>query len=70
MGEFFRKLFDTSDFPVRWQCGNWSELLGWMHIVSDLAIWVAYMGIPIGLAWTDGVVQQQIDRADPQTPSI
>ena len=49
MGEFFRKLFDSSDFPARWHCGNWSDALGWLHILSDLVIWLAYMGIPIGL---------------------
>ncbi|MCA8953408.1 MAG: PAS domain S-box protein [Planctomycetes bacterium] len=50
MGEFLRKLFDTSDFPARWHCGDWSTGLGWLHILSDLAIWIAYMGIPIALA--------------------
>ncbi|MGE3171622.1 MAG: PAS domain S-box protein [Planctomycetota bacterium] len=50
MGDFLRLLFDTQDFPPRWQCGNWSSALGWLHILSDLGIWLAYMGIPIGLA--------------------
>jgi hypothetical protein len=42
--------------------------LGWLMPMD----WAAgtLLGIPIGLAWTDGVVQQQIDRADPSTPSI
>ncbi len=39
--------FDTSNFPARWHCGNWSNLLGWMHIISDLVIFAAYMAIPI-----------------------
>ncbi|HVK15035.1 MAG TPA: PAS domain-containing protein [Gemmataceae bacterium] len=39
-------LFDTSDFPARWRCGNWSAELGWLHILSDLAIWGAYFAIP------------------------
>lgn len=45
------QLFDTSDFPPRWSCGNWSAALGWVHIASDLAIFGAYMAIPASLAW-------------------
>ncbi len=44
------RLFDPSGFPARWRCGEWSEPLGWLHIVSDLAIFVAYAAIPTGLA--------------------
>ncbi|MGE3182223.1 MAG: PAS domain S-box protein [Phycisphaerae bacterium] len=40
------RLFDTSDFPARWFCGNWSAPHGWTHIVADLSIWLAYMSIP------------------------
>lgn len=43
------QLFDTSDFPARWHCGNWTALHGWVHIVSDLLIWGAYMAIPVAL---------------------
>jgi len=40
-------LFDTEGFPPRWQCGDgWTPLLGWLHILSDIAIWGAYMAIP------------------------
>ncbi len=46
MGENFSKLFDTSDFPPRWHCGNWSDFLGWLHIFSDLATFGAYFAIP------------------------
>ncbi len=49
MWSFFKKLFDTSDFPARWHCGNWDLFLGWIHIISDLAIWAAYMAIPVML---------------------
>jgi hypothetical protein len=35
-------LFDTSDFPARWTCGQWSAVHGWTHILSDLAIFGAY----------------------------
>ena len=48
--EFVRKLFDTADFPARWRCGNWSPFLGWLHIVSDLLIFLAYAAIPVSLA--------------------
>ena len=51
MIDFFSKLFDTSDFPPRWSCGNWSERLGWLHIVSDVATWGAYTAIPIVLIY-------------------
>ena len=45
--DFFSKLFDTSDWPPRWHCGNWTEFHGWLYIVSDILIWVAYYAIPI-----------------------
>src|SRR5688572_3961633 len=43
-------LFDSADFPARWNCGEgWAQepWLGWMHIVADLATWGAYTAIPI-----------------------
>ncbi|MBK1826897.1 sensor histidine kinase [Haloferula rosea] len=49
MSDFFSKLLDTSDFPDRWNCGNWDTFHGWLHIGSDLAIWAAYGAIPIAL---------------------
>lgn len=54
MIEFFRKLFDTSGFPPRWHCGTWESGHGWLHIISDLGIFTAYVAIPIALvtvAW-------------------
>lgn len=48
--DFIRKLFDTADFPARWQCGNWSPFVGWLHIVSDVLIFLAYFAIPLSLA--------------------
>lgn len=45
--EFFRKLFDTSDWPPRWHCGNWTDFHGWLYIISDLLIWSAYFAIPL-----------------------
>jgi PAS domain S-box-containing protein len=51
MGEFFSKLFDTSDYPARWSCGNWSAGEGWLHILSDIGTWSAYTAIPIVLLY-------------------
>ncbi|GAA4403761.1 hypothetical protein GCM10023187_20130 [Nibrella viscosa] len=45
--DFFRRLGDTSDWPPRWYCGTWSDFHGWLYIVSDLTIWLAYMAIPL-----------------------
>lgn len=44
-----RWLFDTSRFPPRWHCGEWTPLEGWLHIVADLLIWAAYTCIPVAL---------------------
>jgi PAS domain S-box-containing protein len=44
--EFITHLFDTSDFPARWHCGEWSAGHGWLHILSDLGVWSAYFAIP------------------------
>ena len=51
MLEFLAKLFDTSDFPARWHCGNWSASHGWLHVLSDVAIFGAYTAIPCVLAY-------------------
>jgi len=45
--DFFLKLLDSSDWPPRWHCGNWTDFHGWLYIVSDLLIWSAYFAIPI-----------------------
>lgn len=49
--DIVRNLFDTSDFPARWHCGNWTPPLGWLHIGSDLVIAFSYFAIPAGLAY-------------------
>ncbi|UUO07061.1 ATP-binding protein [Blastopirellula sp. J2-11] len=46
---FFSKLFDTSDYPARWFCGSWTLETGWLHVISDAAIFGAYFAIPIVL---------------------
>ncbi len=45
--DFFSGLFATDQWPARWKCGNWSDFHGWLYIVSDLMIWLAYFLIPI-----------------------
>ena len=45
--DFFKKLFDSSDWPPRWFCGQWTEFHGWLYIISDLLIWSAYFTIPL-----------------------
>lgn len=34
---------------ARWSCGQWTPLHGWVHILSDLAIFGAYATIPVAL---------------------
>jgi PAS domain S-box-containing protein len=51
MLDFLSKLFDTSDFPARWNCGNWTAGHGWLHVVSDLGVWSAYVAIPCVLGY-------------------
>lgn len=45
----YRYFLGLGDFPPRWYCGSWSDLLGWTHILSDLSIWAAYFTIPFVL---------------------
>jgi signal transduction histidine kinase len=54
MPSFLSRLFDTEGFPQRWYCGSgWADEpgLGWLHIVSDLAIFAAYTAIPLVIAF-------------------
>ena len=48
---FLRELFNTEDFPARWNCGNWSSGHGWLHIASDSLIFGAYLAIPVSLGY-------------------
>jgi len=45
------QLFGTDDFPARWNCGTWTDLHGWVHIVSDVLTFGAYTSIPLVLAY-------------------
>jgi PAS domain S-box-containing protein len=47
IGNFFRQLLVSSDWPPRWHCGKWTEFHGWLYIISDLLIWSAYFAIPV-----------------------
>jgi PAS domain S-box-containing protein len=47
----FSWLLDTAPFPPRWKCGTWTAELGWLHIVSDAAIFAAYFMIPCVLLY-------------------
>ncbi|MBL9125312.1 MAG: PAS domain S-box protein, partial [Planctomycetaceae bacterium] len=51
MVSFISRLFDTSGFMPRWYCGEWSPSLGYLHIVSDLGVWSAYLAIPLVLGY-------------------
>src|SRR5262245_17662245 len=51
MLDFFSNLFNTQDFPPRWHCGNWTSELGWLHILSDIAVFGAYTAIPVVLTY-------------------
>lgn len=44
--EFFKGIFDTRHWPPRWHCGYWTDFHGWLFIISDLLIWLAYFLIP------------------------
>ena len=45
--EFFKGLFATDEWPPKWHCGNWTSFHGWLYILSDLTIWIAYFLIPL-----------------------
>ena len=49
--EKIASIFDVSGFMPRWNCGQWTDLHGWIHILSDLAIWGAYFTIPCLLVY-------------------
>lgn len=46
---FFGSLFDTDDWPARWQCGDWSSFHGWLYIISDIVTGLCYFLIPLTL---------------------
>jgi signal transduction histidine kinase/ActR/RegA family two-component response regulator len=51
MFDFLLNLFNPEGFMPRWDCGSWTSGHGWLHIVSDTAIFAAYTAIPCVLAF-------------------
>jgi PAS domain S-box-containing protein len=51
MFEFFGRLFDSAGFVPRKDCGDWTPGLLWLHVGSDLFIWLAYLSIPLVLVY-------------------
>jgi len=49
--EFFRDLFQSEHFMPRWVCGKWTPLHGWLYIISDVVIFMAYMVIPFSMVY-------------------
>ncbi|OSZ82475.1 hypothetical protein CAP35_04175 [Chitinophagaceae bacterium IBVUCB1] len=47
LGDFFKNLFEHSDFRSFWRSGSWTQFHGWLYIISDLLIWSAYFVIPL-----------------------
>lgn len=44
-------LFSTDGFVPRWECGAFSPLHGWTHIVADVLTFGAYVSIPLLLLY-------------------
>jgi PAS domain S-box-containing protein len=52
MLEVLTGLFDTAGFLPRGQGGtSWTPTLIWLHVTSDLFIWLAYLSIPLVLLY-------------------
>ncbi len=51
MVDIVKGLFDSSGFMRRHMCGGWSQELIWLHSTSDILIWLAYLTIPLLLAF-------------------
>ncbi|MFT5525809.1 MAG: hypothetical protein ACI9HK_003779, partial [Pirellulaceae bacterium] len=51
MAEFFRRLFDSTGYPTRWEIISNDPLLGWMQIFSEIAIWIALVTLPIFIVY-------------------
>jgi hypothetical protein len=49
--DFFNRLTRADDWPARWHCGIWSDFHGWLYILSDIAIGLAYFAIPFLLLY-------------------
>jgi hypothetical protein len=47
LGDNAMGIFDTDGFPKRWDCGTWSDFHGFVHIFSDVTIFLAYTAISL-----------------------
>ncbi len=47
-------LLSTEGFVPRKLCGAWTQDLIWLHVGSDLLIWLAYLSIPLALVYFAG----------------
>jgi len=47
--DFLRNLGNPEAFMPRWVCGKWTPFHGWLYIISDLIIFMAYMAIPFAI---------------------
>lgn len=45
--EIVNNVFSSGGFMPRWICGQWSETLGWLYIMANIATGLAYLSIPI-----------------------
>ena len=48
---FCRKLLLAENWPARWNCGKWTDFHGYLYIISNLAIWLAYFAIPVAMLY-------------------
>ena len=48
---FFGPTFRYVHFPASRTYGRWTAGHGWLHILSDLGVWSAYVAIPIVLCY-------------------
>ncbi|MDJ0555167.1 MAG: PAS domain S-box protein [Microcoleaceae cyanobacterium MO_207.B10] len=49
--EFFSKIWTTGNFIPHGHCYLWQPGLVWLHLLSDLLIFLAYLSIPIALVY-------------------
>ena len=53
MGDFLGRIFDSTGFTAR-EGGGWDAGLVWLHRLSDILIWLAFMAIPLILLYFTG----------------
>lgn len=49
--DLLHALLETTLWPPRWHCGAWTSFHGWVYILSDAAIALAYFVIPFLLVY-------------------